>query len=253
MEFLLSPEIWGAFIMLPMLEIVLGIDNIIFITVLTDRLPDHQRARGRYLGLALAMGLRILLLLSIAWIMSLTTTVYEALGQDFSIRDFILLGGGVFLIFKATREIHNALEVEDEHDQGAHAASFIAVMIQIALIDVVFSLDSVITAIGLVQEVPVMIAAIVCAVLVMMLAANAVAEFVAAHPSIKMLALGFLVLIGFTLTVEGWGLHVPKGYLYSAMTFAFVVEILNIRASKRKPLRLRKVQLGDLMLVRKSA
>ena len=130
MELLLSPEIWGAFIMLTMLEIVLGIDNIIFITVLTDRLPEHQQARGRYLGLALAMGLRILLLLSIAWIMSLTATVYEAFGQDFSIRDFILLGGGVFLIFKATREIHNALEVEDEYDQGAGSASFFAVLIR---------------------------------------------------------------------------------------------------------------------------
>jgi predicted tellurium resistance membrane protein TerC len=248
-EALASPEIWIAFATLATLEIVLGIDNIIFISVLTGRLPAHQQARARLIGLTLAMVMRIGLLLSLSWVMGLTGELFSVLGKGISGRDLILLFGGAFLIAKATREIHNSLEVEEHHGEGAWGVGFAAVLVQIALIDVVFSLDSVITAVGLVDEVPVMVAAIVAAVLVMMLAAGPVSSFVEGNPTIKMLALAFLVLIGFALVTEGWGIHIPKGYVYFAMAFAFGVALLNIGASKRRCVKLRKAQLGDLIQV----
>ena len=248
MEMLGSPELWAAFATLAVLEIVLGIDNIIFIGVLTARLPKSQQARARFIGLTLAMGLRIALLLSLSWMMGLTNDLFVVFGFGISGRDVILLAGGAFLIAKATREVHNSLEVQ-EAPASAAAAGFAAVLVQIALVDLVFSFDSVITAVGLVNHVPVMIAAIVVAVLMMMVAAGPVSAFVENNPTIKMLALAFLVLIGFALLAEGLGIHVPKAYIYTAMAFAFGVELLNIRASRRKQVqqvKLRKAQFGDL-------
>ena len=248
-EMLASPEIWMAFATLATLEIVLGIDNIIFIGVLTGRLPAHQQAKARLIGLSLAMLMRIGLLLSLSWVMGLTGELFRVLGEGISGRDVILLAGGAFLIAKATREVHNSLEVE-EHTAGRVATvNFVAVLVQIALIDIVFSLDSVITAVGLVDHVPVMIAAIVAAVLVMMVAAGPVSAFVEGNPTVKVLALCFLVLIGFALLAEGLDIHIPKGYIYFAMAFAFGVQLLNMQASKRKPVKLRKAQLGDLVPV----
>jgi predicted tellurium resistance membrane protein TerC len=252
MELLSSPEIWMAFLTLTVLEIVLGIDNIIFISVLTDRLPLAQRARARYVGLALAMGMRILLLLSLTWLMGLTRDLFLLGDEGISGRDLILLLGGAFLIFKSTVEVHNSLEGADEHRGGAAAASFGGVLVQIALIDIVFSLDSVVTAVGLVKHVEVMVAAIVVSVAIMMVLAGPIARFVEEHPTIKMLALSFLLLIGVTLVAEGFGVHVPKGYIYFAMAFSFGVEILNIRVRRRRlaagvPVRLRPAQLGDLV------
>ena len=246
MEMLTSPELWAAFATLAVLEIVLGIDNIIFISVLTGRLPRHERARARFIGLTLAMGLRIVLLLSLSWIMGLTDDLFTVFGFGISGRDVILLAGGAFLIAKATREVHNSLEVDEAARPGTASVGFAAVLVQIALVDLVFSLDSVITAVGLVGHVPVMIAAIVVAVGVMMVAAGPVSAFVEGNPTIKMLALAFLVLIGFALLAEGLDIHVPKAYIYTAMAFSFGVELLNIRASRRKQIKLRKAQLGDL-------
>lgn len=245
-EMLTSPEMWAAFATLAVLEIVLGIDNIIFISVLTGRLPRHQRPRARFIGLSLAMGMRIALLLSLSWIMGLTDDLFTVFGFGISGRDAILIAGGAFLIAKATREVHNSLEVEEEARAGNASVGFTAVLVQIALVDVVFSLDSVITAVGLVNHVPVMIAAIVVAVGVMMVAAAPVSAFVEGNPTIKMLALSFLVLIGFALLADGLDIHVPKAYIYTAMAFAFGVELLNIRASRRKQIKLRKAQFGDL-------
>ena len=246
-ELLTNPEIWVAFATLAALEIVLGIDNVIFISILTGRLPPHQRAKARLLGLGLAMFMRIALLLSLSWVMGLTDEFINVWGEGISGRDVILLVGGAFLIAKATREVHNSLEMDEPAKQTGGAAGFVAVLVQVALIDIVFSLDSVITAVGLVDEVPVMIAAIVAAVLVMMLAAGSISAFVENHPTIKMLALSFLVLIGFALVAEGLDIRVPKGYIYFAMAFSFGVELLNIGASKRKQITLRKAQLGDLV------
>jgi predicted tellurium resistance membrane protein TerC len=251
MELLTSPEIWMAFLTLTVLEIVLGIDNIIFISVLTDRLPVEQRARARYVGLALAMGMRILLLLSLTWVMGLTTDIFRIMDTGISGRDVILILGGAFLIFKSTVEVHNSLEGAGEHHVGAAASTMAGVLTQIAIIDMVFSLDSVITAVGLVKHVEVMIAAIIVSVVVMMALAGAIARFVEDHPTIKMLALSFLLLIGVTLVIEGFDVHVPKGYIYFAMAFSFGVEMLNIRARKRRaaegPVRLRPAQLADLV------
>ena len=246
-EMLTSPEIWIAFATLAALEIVLGIDNVIFISILTSRLPERQRAKARLLGLSLAMFMRIALLLSLSWIMGLTDDFVTVLGEGISGRDVILLVGGAFLIAKATREVHNSLEMDEPSTHRGSGAGFAAVLVQIGLIDMVFSFDSVITAVGLVDEVPVMIAAIVAAVLVMMVAAGRVSAFVESHPTIKMLALSFLVLIGFALVAEGLDIHLPKGYIYFAMAFSFGVELLNIGASKRKQIMLRKAQLGDLV------
>lgn len=249
MELLANPEIWMAFATLATLEIVLGIDNIVFISVLTSRLPERQRPRARFVGLLLAMVMRIGLLLSLSWMMGLTTDLVTVLGEGISGRDLILLAGGAFLIAKATREMHNSLEIDEAHSHTGHATSFIGVLVQIALIDVVFSLDSVITAVGLVDNLPVMIAAIVVAVAVMIVAAGPVSDFVEGNPTIKMLALSFLVLIGFALVTEGVDIHVPKGYIYSAMAFSFGVQLLNIRASRRRQVKLRKAQLGDLIQI----
>lgn len=248
-DLLLDPQIWVAFGTLTALEIVLGIDNIIFISIITSRLPVAQQARGRFLGLTLAMVMRIGLLLSLTWVMGLTSDLFSVLNEGISGRDLILLLGGAFLMAKATREVHNSLEGEARGGRSPRSVSFLGVMLQIAVIDVVFSLDSVITAVGLVQRVEVMIAAIVCAVIVMMLAATAISRFVEDHPTIKMLALSFLILIGLTLMGEGLDFHTPKGYIYFAMAFSFGVEILNIRAKRKRTdhIRLRKTQLADLV------
>jgi predicted tellurium resistance membrane protein TerC len=242
MELLLDPQVWVAFVTLAALEIVLGIDNIIFITILANRLPESQRDKARRLGLLLAMGTRILLLLSLAWVMRLTEPLFEIAGHGLSGRDLILFFGGLFLIGKSTMEIHASLEGPEEHAVGGVAKiSFMGVIVQIGLLDIIFSLDSVITAVGLVDEVPVMIAAIVAAVLVMMVAAGPVGRFVERHPTIKMLALSFLILIGVALVGEGLGFHIPKGYIYFSMAFSLVVEMLNMRLRRKRakaPVRL---------------
>ncbi|HJQ62111.1 MAG TPA: TerC family protein [Burkholderiales bacterium] len=243
MEWLLDPHAWLALVTLAALEIVLGVDNIIFITILVGRLPEHQRARARTLGLAFAMLTRIGLLLSLAWIMTLTQPLFSLVGKEISGRDLILIGGGLFLLWKSVHEIHNALEGEEsEHAVAPAVATFGAIIVQIAIIDIVFSLDSVITAVGMVDEVAIMIIAIVLAVVVMMFAAGPIGNFVDRHPTIKMLALSFLILIGLALIGEGWDLHIPKGYIYFAMAFSVAVEMLNLRmrAKRREPVQLRR-------------
>jgi predicted tellurium resistance membrane protein TerC len=243
MELLADPQAWIALATLTALEIVLGVDNIIFITILVGRLPAAQRNRARVIGLGLAMGTRILLLLSLAWIMTLTDPLFSVVGTDISGRDLILIGGGMFLLWKSVHEIHNSLEGEAEAHDVAARATFGAVLLQIAIIDIVFSFDSVITAVGMVDELPVMIAAIVIAVGVMMFAAKAIGDFVDRRPTIKMLALSFLTMVGMALMAEGLGFHVPKGYIYFAMAFSVAVEMLNLKLRsrmQRAPLRLRK-------------
>ena len=241
MEFLTDPQVWLAFLTLTALEIVLGIDNIIFISILVGRLPEAQRPRGRTIGLALAMVTRILLLLSITWVMGLSAELFSIAGRGISGRDLILFGGGLFLLAKSTLEIHGSLEGESEQREAKGRATFGAVIIQIAIIDIVFSLDSVITAVGMADDVEVMIAAVVVAVLVMMFLAGPISNFVDRHPTIKMLALSFLILIGMALVGEGVDMHIPKGYIYFAMAFSVGVEMLNIRMRKRlEPVKLRK-------------
>jgi predicted tellurium resistance membrane protein TerC len=241
MEWLTSPEAWIALTTLTLLEIVLGVDNIIFISILVGRLPEAERQRARLLGLAFAMGTRILLLLLLTWIMRLQATLFTTLGADISGRDVILIGGGLFLLAKSTLEIHESLEGVEGEGHAAKRAKFLGTIIQIGLIDIVFSLDSVITAVGLVDHLSVMIIAIVLAVGVMMFAAGAIGRFVDDHPTIKMLALSFLVLIGVALIAEGVDVHVPKGYIYFAMAFSVIVEMLNIRIRRgRNPLQLKK-------------
>ena len=234
MEWLADPNAWVALATLTLLEIVLGIDNIIFISILVGRLPASQQAKGRLLGLGLAMGMRILLLLSISWVMGLTEPLFEVMQRAVSGRDLILIGGGLFLLAKSTHEIHGSLEGEEEAQHSPAASSFGAVLVQIAILDIVFSLDSVITAVGLAEHVSVMIIAIIISVGVMMLASGPISSFVERHPTVKMLALSFLVLLGFTLVAEGLGAHIPKGYIYFAMAFSFLVEMLNIRARKAR-------------------
>jgi len=234
MEWLTSPEAWAALATLTLLEIVLGVDNIIFISVLVGRLPPAQRGRGRTLGLILAMGTRILLLLLLTWIMRLQGTLFSVYRADVSGRDLILIGGGLFLIAKATLEIHNSLEgVGEEDGRPVKHAHFISVLVQIAIIDIVFSLDSVITAVGMARHIGVMIAAVVLAVLVMLVFAGAISAFIERHPTVKMLALSFLLLIGVVLIADGFGQHVNKGYIYFAMAFSLFVEMLNLRIRKR--------------------
>lgn len=242
MELLLDPNAWIALATLAALEIVLGIDNIIFISILVAKLPPHQQALGRNIGLGLAMFTRILLLLSLTWIMGLTDDLFTVLGNGISGRDLILLGGGGFLLAKSTLEIHSSLEgLEHTHTAGK-TATFSSVIVQIAIIDIVFSLDSVITAVGLVDEIAIMITAIVISVGVMMIAAKPISAFVDEHPTIKMLALSFLIMIGMALIGEGLGMHIPKGYIYFAMAFSVVVEMLNLRMRKnrRDPIHLHK-------------
>lgn len=246
-EWLATPEAWIALGTLTALEIVLGIDNIIFISILVGRLPEQQRNIARKLGLSLAMIARLALLFSIAWVMRLTEPLITILAQEISGRDIILIAGGLFLLAKATHEIHNSLEgVTDSGHRGAVTASLGSVLVQIALLDIVFSLDSVITAVGLVDEVSIMAIAIILAVIVMLMAAKPIGDFVDNHPTIKILALSFLILVGVTLMVEAFDVHVPKGYIYFAMAFSVAVEMLNIRMRKKRlaPVRLRKQITG---------
>lgn len=242
LEWMSDPQAWIALGTLTLLEIVLGIDNIIFISILVGRLPEAQRQKARTLGLGLAMGSRIVLLLSLAWVMGLTDPWFVILEQEISGRDVILVAGGLFLLAKSTHEIHNSLEGEADSHGAAVTASFAAVLVQIAIIDVVFSLDSVITAVGLADHIEVMVIAIIISVGVMMVSARSIGEFVDRHPTVKMLALSFLILVGMTLIGEGFDMHVPKGYIYFAMAFSVAVEMLNIRMRKKsaKPVHLRK-------------
>ena len=250
MEWLTDPEIWIAFATLTSLEIVLGIDNIVFISIVSSRLPEARQATARNVGLALAMITRILLLLVLAWIIGLTAPLFSVLGEEISGRDLILLSGGLFLVAKSTYEIHHKLEGEAGGGHRTKAyPSFRSVIIQILLLDLVFSLDSVITAVGMVDEIGVMIAAVVVAVLVMLVAAGPISRFVEDHPTIKMLALSFLLLIGVMLIVESFDLHVPKGYIYFAMAFSLFVELLNLRLKKIRgepePVHLRETESLD--------
>jgi predicted tellurium resistance membrane protein TerC len=242
-ELLLNPQVWIAFLTLLALEIVLGIDNIVFISILVDKLPAHRQALARRLGLGLALIMRILLLLSLSWVIGLTAPLFTVLGQEISGRDVILILGGLFLLGKATYEIHENLEGEEGHSSARVKATFGSVLIQIILIDMVFSLDSVITAVGMVDQVSVMIAAVTVAILVMLVSAEAVAGVVSRHPTLKMLALSFLLLIGLTLLLEGFDQHVPKGYIYFAMGFSVLVEVLNIRVRRRREARAAPVEL----------
>ena len=235
MTWLTSPETWIALLTLTVLEIVLGIDNIIFISILAGKLPAGEQPRARTVGLTLAMVTRILLLLSLTGIMRLTRPLFSPFGHPFSGRDLILLLGGLFLIWKSTREIHDKLEGEEGRQNVKAGATFGGVIVQIALLDIVFSLDSVITAVGMVRQVGVMIAAIVLAVLVMLVAAGPISDFVHRHPTFKMLALSFLLLIGVTLIADGLGQHIPKGYVYFAMGFSVFVESLNLRLLRKAP------------------
>jgi predicted tellurium resistance membrane protein TerC len=245
MEWFTDPSAWVALATLAALEIVLGVDNIIFISILVARLPERQRGFARTLGLGAAMVTRIALLFSIAWVMSLTEPWFSIASKEISGRDLILLGGGLFLLWKSVHEIHNSLEgpVEEAGGLSIATGTFGAVIAQIAVLDIVFSLDSVITAVGLVDEIEIMVIAIVLAVGVMLFAAKTIGDFVDAHPTIKMLALSFLVLVGVALVAEGWGFHIPKGYIYFSMAFAIVVEMLNLRMRKRmaRPVHLRRV------------
>jgi len=252
MDFLSNPEIWISLLTLTVLEIVLGIDNIVFISILSSKLPAHQQKKGRQVGLALAMVTRVLLLLSLNWVMSLTSPLFnignlinvtdEHLLEKMAIsgRDLILIIGGLFLIYKSTHEIHEKLEGDESETEIKKTFSFIGVIVQILILDVVFSLDSVITAVGMADEILVMIAAVIIAVIVMMFSASAISNFVNDHPTVKMLALSFLLLIGVSLLAEGFEQHIPKGYIYFAMAFSVLVELLNLKMKgKSKPVALR--------------
>jgi predicted tellurium resistance membrane protein TerC len=239
-EMVTDPAFWTALATLAALEIVLGVDNIVFISILSDRLPENQRHRARTVGLLLAMFMRIGLLFSIGFIFGLTQTLFTVAGHPFTGRDLILVGGGLFLLYKATAEIHDKLEGEDhERDASAGTATFSSVIIQIVLLDIVFSLDSVITAIGLTENITIAVIAVVIAVGVMLVAAKPLSDFVNRHPTVKILALSFLLLIGMTLVAEGLGQHIPKGYIYFAMAFSVGVEIINLRVrAKSEPVHL---------------
>ena len=242
MDLLLNPEIWIAFFTLTALELVLGIDNIIFISILVDKLPRERQETARRIGLFLAMFMRIGLLLLLSWIVGLVEPVFTVFDHPISGRDLILIGGGLFLIWKSTGEVHQLLEGEEGEESRKVASSFTGVILQIMLIDLVFSLDSIITAVGMVSEVAVMIAAVVASVGLMMVFASHIGRFVSDHPTIKMLALSFLVVVGVVLIADGFGHHVPKGYIYFAMAFSVGVEMLNIRMRKKavKPVELRE-------------
>ena len=239
-----DPQIWLSLITLSALEIVLGIDNLVFIAILTGRLPLHQRALGRKIGLSLALITRLMLLATLAWIVGLTAPVFTVAGQGFSWRDIILIAGGVFLLYKATVEIHEMTEHDAEQANpadGAVGVTFRGIVLQIAVIDIIFSLDSVITAVGMADQLWVMVAAVVFAMIIMIIASNPLADFVAAHPSVKMLALSFLLLIGVLLIADGFGVHLPKGYVYFALAFSVAVESMNHFVRRR---RQRKVKSG---------
>ena len=242
MHWIMDPRSLIALATLTGLEIVLGVDNIIFISILTSRLPRHKQRSARLMGLVLAMLTRILLLFSLTWIMGLTTPLVTLLTYDLSGRDIILITGGLFLLAKSTLEIHDKLEGKEEHGSVRTASSFVGTLIQIALLDIIFSLDSVITAIGMANQLGIMVAAVVIAVFFMMVSAGSISNFVEGHPTIKVLALSFLLLIGVALIADGLDLHIPKGYIYFAMAFSVFVESLNLRIRKRQgvPLKLRK-------------
>jgi predicted tellurium resistance membrane protein TerC len=250
MQELLTADALIGLLTLTVLEIVLGVDNVIFISILAGKLPAEEQARARTIGLALAMITRILLLLSLSWIATLTGELFSVFGFGISGRDLILLGGGLFLVAKATYEIHEKLEGEPGHSEARVGPSFTAVIIQILLLDIVFSLDSVITAVGMVDQVPIMIAAVVIAVIIMLFAASAISNFVNQHPTVKMLALAFLILIGVNLLAEGLHQHIPKGYTYFAMAFSVFVELLNLRLRKSStsthPVELRSGYVDDI-------
>lgn len=247
MEWVTNPESWIALATLTALELVLGIDNIVFISILSGKLPEHERQRARLVGLAVAMGMRILLLLSLAWLVRLTAPLVTVLGHPLSGRDLILFFGGLFLLAKSTYEIHHKLEGHEGGHSTATAPSFGGVILQILVLDMIFSLDSVITAVGMVREIPIMVIAVVIAVGCMMLFARPVSDFVERHPTVKMLALSFLLLIGMALVADGLGQHIPKGYIYFAMGFSVFVEALNLRAGKARaqPVRLHPVYFWD--------
>jgi len=234
MEWIGDPAAWSALAALLALEIVLGVDNVVFISILASKLPEHQQDRARKTGLLAAGGMRILLLLAIGWIVTLKAELFEIAGVGFSGKELILLAGGLFLIYKATKEIHHKLEGEEGHEEAKVAPTFAAVIIQVLLLDLVFSVDSVITAVGMTEYVPVMVIAIVTSVLIMLVASRSIYQFVNRHPSVKMLALAFLLLIGVMLIAEGFGEKIPKGYVYAAMAFSVFVEALNLRTRRKK-------------------
>lgn len=231
-EWIADPNAWAALLTLTAMEIVLGIDNIVFISILAGRLPAAEQNKARQIGLAAAMVSRILLLLSLSWIMRLTQPLFEVAGKGITGRDLILLAGGLFLLWKATKEIHHKIEGQAEAEHAAKAQSFLGVIGQIMVIDIIFSLDSVITAVGMADQISVMVLAVMISVALMMLAAAPISRFVDAHPTVKMLALSFLLLIGVNLIAEAGGLHIPKGYTYFAMAFSLFVEMLNLRAKR---------------------
>lgn len=246
MEWISNPEIWTALITLVLLEVVLGVDNVIFISILASKLPQEQQARARQIGLLAAAGMRLLLLLSISWIITLQNDLFKVLGQGFSGKDLILIAGGLFLLYKAVKEIHDRLEGEDGHASAKVAPTFGAVIAQVMLLDLVFSIDSVITAVGMTPYVAVMVSAILISVAIMLFAAKGIYEFVNQHPTVKMLALAFLMLIGFTLVAEGFGQKIPKGYIYFAIAFSVLVEALNIRTRNRgKAVKLHEAYTED--------
>ena len=249
MDWLTDPQAWLALLTLTALEIVLGIDNIIFISILTGKLPEHQREKAQKIGLSLAMITRIMLLFSLAWIMKLTSPFFHILGHGISGRDLILIVGGLFLLAKSTMEIHDKLEGEEHHADGGKAAvSFNSVLIQIMFLDIIFSLDSVITAVGMARQLGVMVTAVVISVGIMMFFAASVSCFVDRHPTVKVLALSFLLMIGVALIADGLSFHIPKGYIYFSMAFSIFVEMINIKARKNaeKPVKLRQQLVGEI-------
>ncbi len=233
MEWISDPSIWTALLTLTVLEIVLGVDNVVFISILSNKLPAEMRDRARYVGLGAAMFMRIALLFSIKWLIGLTDPWFEIANHEFSGRDLILLAGGLFLLYKATTELHEKLEGHEAQREAGKAASFASIIAQIMVLDIVFSLDSVITAVGMADDLPVMIAAVVIAVGVMLVAAKPLSDFVQEHPTVKVLALAFLMLIGMSLVAEGFHQHIPKGYIYAAMAFSVAVEMVNLRVRSR--------------------
>ena len=246
MDWITDPQIWIAFATLTVLELVLGIDNVIFVSILSGKLPEKQQPKARFIGLALALIMRVVLLFSLTWVMGLTAPLFSVWTQQVSGRDLILIIGGLFLLFKSTHEIHGSLEGNEGHASKKVYASFAAVIVQIMLLDIVFSLDSVITAVGMVDNIWIMISAVVISIIAMMLFAGSIGSFVQRHPTIKMLALAFLLLIGVTLIAEGLHQHISKGYIYFAMAFSVFVELLNIRLRRKtRPVRLHNPYSDD--------